>query len=64
MSQRLTHDAAVAMAYTLLEQVKPCLREEEWKDAWQELYTICRAGIEAYELQLARTRNRRRPGRN
>jgi hypothetical protein len=52
------------MAYTLLDRVKPCLREEEWKDAWTEYYTICKAGLEAFELQQARMRNRLRPHNN
>jgi hypothetical protein len=28
VNQRLTHDCAEAMARTLLDMVKPCLREE------------------------------------
>jgi hypothetical protein len=58
---RLTHDAAVAMAHALLDMVKPCLREEEYRLALQEFYQICRAGIEAYELQHNRQQQRLRP---
>ena len=61
MSGRLTHDAAVAMAHALLDRVKPCLREEEWRLALQEFYQICRAGIEAYNIQQDRMRQRIKP---
>ena len=61
MSGRLTHDAAVAMAHALLDRVKPCLREEEWRLAFLEFYQICRAGIEAYNIQQDRMRQRMKP---
>jgi hypothetical protein len=49
------------MAHALLDRVKPCLREEEWRLALQEFYQICRAGIEAYNIQQDRMRQRMKP---
>ena len=60
-NERLIHDAAVAMAHALLDKVKSCLREEEWRLALQEFYQICRAGIEAYNIQQDRMRQRMKP---
>jgi hypothetical protein len=61
MHTRLQHDAAEAMAHALLDLVKPCLREEEFRDAFDEFYAVCRARIEAYELQIDRMRRRLNP---
>jgi hypothetical protein len=64
MNQRLLHDAAVAMAQALLDIVKPCLREEERLDAFSEFYIVCKAGVEAYEIQKSRMLTRLNPTRN
>jgi hypothetical protein len=61
MNQRLVHDAAEAMAHALLDVVKPCIREEEWRDAVSEFYAVCKAGLEAYELRVDRMQKRLRP---
>lgn len=58
------HDAAEAMARALLDLVKPCLREEEWRDALIEFHAICKAGIEAYESQINRMQPRLNPTKN
>jgi hypothetical protein len=64
MNQRLTHDAAVAMAQALLAVVEPCIREDERLDALNEFYIICKAGIEAYDIQKTRMLTRLNPTRN
>jgi hypothetical protein len=61
---RLIHDAAVAMAHTLLDMVKPCLREEERLTAFNEFYVICKAGIECFCLQQERMIHRLNPTKN
>ena len=43
------HDAAIAIARTVLEIVSPCLRPEEHRDAFEEFYRAVSAGLEAYE---------------
>jgi hypothetical protein len=64
MNQRLTHDAAMMMAKALLNVVKPCLRYEERLDAVGEFYRICKAGIEAYDIQQTRILSRLDPTNN
>jgi hypothetical protein len=64
MNQRLCHDAAFAMAKTLLDIVGPCIREEEQRDAFDEFYRVCLAGIEAYETHVARMESRLHPSKN
>jgi hypothetical protein len=61
---RLTHDVAIAMAKALLDVIAPALREEEQRDAFSEFYEICKAGIEAYEVQVCRMQKRLDPTRN
>jgi hypothetical protein len=58
---RVMHDAAMAMAACLVERVGGCLREEECKDAFEEFYRVCVAGLEAYEIQLNRIERRLKP---
>jgi len=50
VSAQLQHDAAVAMAKSILEIIGDCLREEEHRDAFEEFYRVCREGIETYSL--------------
>jgi hypothetical protein len=64
VNQRLVHDAAVAMAHALLDLVVPLLREEEKLTAFNEFYVVCKAGIDAYELQVDRMHKRLNPTRN
>jgi hypothetical protein len=61
---RLIHDAAFAMAKALLDITSPCLREEEQRDAFREFYCVCKAGLEAYEVQTSRMQRRLQPGNN
>jgi hypothetical protein len=64
MNPDLIHDAAMAVACSILECIAPCLREEEQRDAFEEIYARVRAGIEAYEQMTERPRRRLRPSRN
>jgi len=64
MNQRLCHDAAFAMATAILEVVENCIRPEERRDALNEFYRVCMAGIEAYQIQAERMRQRLHPSKN
>ena len=64
MPNRLIHDAAFAMAKALLDITSPCLHAEEQREAFREFYDVCRAGLEAYEVQTCRMQHRLRPGNN
>ncbi len=64
MNNRLAHDAAFAMATRLLELVETCLREEEKRDAWDEFYAVCLAGVEAFSIQQSKMQQRINPSRN
>jgi hypothetical protein len=61
VSDRLVHDAAVAMSQAILDIVTPCLRGEERLDALNEFYIVCKAGIEAFCIQQERLRVRLNP---
>lgn len=54
MNRRLIQDNAMQMAKAMLNVVKNCIREDEHRDAFMEFYAICKAGIEAYEVQRQR----------
>jgi hypothetical protein len=63
-NQRLIHDHAYAMATALLELMVDCLREEERLEAFNELYCLCKSGLESYELHRTRMIERLNPTRN
>ena len=63
-NQRILHDAAMAMAKRLLDKVHTLLRPEEHKDAFDEFYSVCKAGIEVYLMETERQRRRMRPLEN
>jgi hypothetical protein len=58
MNQRLVHDTAVVMAKAILDIMKPCIREEEMRDAFSEFYVVCKAGIETFCIQQDRMQQR------
>lgn len=59
------HDAAIAIARTILEIVSPCLRPEEHRDAFEEFYHAVMAGLEAYEaIRIASPRPIAEPSPN
>jgi hypothetical protein len=64
MNQRLIHDVAMAIAVALLDLVEGCIRPEERRDAFDEFYCACKAGLENYEMQRARMIERLYPTKN
>jgi hypothetical protein len=64
MNQRLIHDVAMAMAVAILELVEGCIRPEEQRDAFEEFYCACKAGLENYEMQRAGMTQRLYPTKN
>jgi hypothetical protein len=63
-NRRLQHDTAFALATALLDSVRNCIREEEWRDAFAAFYEACRAGIEAHDVRRERIETRLRPCNN
>jgi hypothetical protein len=63
-NQRLIHDVAFATSREILDVIAPCLREEEQRDAFAEIYERVKAGIECFELRSNRMASRLRPGKN
>jgi hypothetical protein len=58
----LIDDVARATAVTIVEVFAPCLREEEQREAFVEVYTRVKAGLERYQLREARLCQRVKPG--
>jgi hypothetical protein len=63
-NERLIHDVAFATSRHILEVVAGCLREEEQRDAFDEIYERVKAGIECFDIQNDRMERRLKPGRN
>ena len=63
-NQRLIHDVAFATSQQILEAFLGCIREEERRDAFSEIYERVKAGIECFELKNDRMLSRLHPGRN
>lgn len=61
---RLHHDAAWAMTKHCIELLSNLLDAEQKIDAQEGIYAICLAGLEAYEVQVDRMRQRLRPLEN
>lgn len=62
--ERLLHDCAWVMAQHCVELLNNLLREEEKLTAKEEFYSICKAGIEVYEIQKERMLDRLNPTKN
>jgi hypothetical protein len=43
-----THETAIRIARRCRHIIQACLREEEWADADQEFYRICREELTAF----------------
>jgi hypothetical protein len=63
-NERLIHDVAFATSQHILEVFAGCIREEEQRDAFAEIYDRIKAGIECFEIQHNRMMRRLDPGRN
>jgi hypothetical protein len=64
MCERLLHDTAWSCAYSLVEVIAPCLREDEQTDAFHEFYKRVRAAVETYLIMEAREARQLTPSRN
>jgi hypothetical protein len=64
MNERLINQAAMAAAIDVVKVFAPLLREEEQRNALEEVVARVRAGIEWYCLETDRIRQRLRPMRN
>ena len=60
----LTHDVAKEMAKEIVEVFAGCLREEEQHDAFVEVYTRLKAGLEEFQARARQTQDPMRPGLN
>jgi hypothetical protein len=60
----LIHDVSWAASVAIMEMLENVLLPQERKDAFGEIYERIKAGIEAYEVQVARQQLRMRPSRN
>ncbi len=64
-SRSLTHDAAWQLAKEIVEVFAGCLREEEQHDAFVEVYTRLKAGLEDFQDRTTNQMQlRMRPGLN
>jgi hypothetical protein len=61
MHQRLIHDASHRAAVKILHVFSPLLREEELKDAYEEVMPIISEAICLYDQSLREERARLRP---
>ncbi len=59
MSQYLRHDAAYVLSLHILQVFAPLLRDEEKRDAFDEVYEASKAAFEAFDIQSERERMRR-----
>jgi hypothetical protein len=60
----LIHDAAFHAAHSVLEVFSPVLRDDEKRDAFQEVYERVKAAVEWYELRAGRREERLNPSPN
>ena len=63
-SKRLIHDVAFVTSQHILEVFAGCIREDEQRDAFAEIYQRIKAGIECFEVHNNRPERRVDPGRN
>ena len=63
-NERLIHDLAFITSRQILEVIANCLREEERRDAFEEIYDRVKAGLKEFDLQNARMQQRLEPGNN
>jgi hypothetical protein len=64
MHQRLANEFVIRLARRALSIIAPCLREEEWRDAFDEFHAAFREELLRYEEERdrMRARLRGRPG--
>jgi hypothetical protein len=54
----------MAMAQAILDVVASCVHPSCHRDAFDEFVAICKAGVEAYEIQRERMQQRLKPSEN
>jgi hypothetical protein len=64
MNEKLIHDVTLVCSRQILEVIGNCLREEERKDAYEEIYACVKAGLECFEIQSDRFQRLLKPGNN
>ena len=64
VSEFLTQEVAWVTAMHIVEVFAGCLREEEQREAFAEVYTRVKAGLECYPIQKNRMQLRLQPGVN
>ncbi len=64
MNEHLIHDTSWSAAYSMVEVVAPCLREEEQAEAFHAFYRRVRAALEAYAIMSERGWRCANPSRN
>jgi hypothetical protein len=64
MKEQNIHDAAWAMAVSVVELFKSALRDDEKHEAALAVYERCRAGIEALVIMSNRETMRLNPSKN
>ena len=60
-TDRISHDVAWVTSLHILEVFSPLLREEERRDAFNEVFSRVKAGIEAYSHEVKSMMHRLRP---
>ena len=63
-SDSLIHDVAFVTAQQIVDIFAGCLREEELRDAFDEVYPLVKASLERFQIQENRMERRMRPGVN
>jgi hypothetical protein len=64
VNQRLIDDVAFATSRHVLEVFADCIREEQHRDAFEEIYERVKAGIECFQIEHNRMLRRLDPGSN
>jgi hypothetical protein len=54
----LVSDTAMELAGTVLAIIAPCLREEEQREAFAEIYEACKKALVRYETKADRANKR------
>lgn len=60
---RLQRDCALMIARVVMERIDRVLRDDEKRDAFEEIFHACNAGIEAFVIQRNRELAKVEPSR-
>lgn len=59
--ERIRHDVAWRVSVEIVEVFSPLLREEEKRDAFEEVYARVKAGLLAYDHEIKSLLHRLKP---